>query len=232
MSDCPVFSPIQVPNGLDQFRKPLALVRRLFDNKKMKFVLFLLLTIGLTACTTTPDPVDPPFEDIEVPPALKKPRSSRGGAPKPVLVPPAAVNVDYEGLSRSFGMDPPREALGFKEKSFDTCRVGYGYSASQDCRQNFFAVINFRILCRDSEGTVSVAINPQDLRPLSGRALTWLLNNNTGSLRLDNQGYGQIKITGENSSREERLKISADNDFLYLRAGQVSRIVTPKNWCN
>jgi len=199
----------------------------------MKLILVLALLVGLTSCTTTPDSVEPPLDGMEIPPALKKPKSTRRntkgtpGSPVPLI-----QNIDYEGLSRSIGMDPPREKLGYLEKAFETCNAGYGYSSSNDCRQNYFSVINFRILCRDSEGTVQVTINPEDLRPLGGRPITWILNGNTGSFRLDNQGYGQIKMTSETSLKDERLKIVAENDFLYLKAGGANRIVTPKNWCN
>lgn len=195
----------------------------------MKLIVVLVLSLGFVACSTTPDQIESPIEPLEVPPALKKPRRSSKGIPGSA---PRIQNIDYEGLSRSIGMDPPRENLGFLEKEFATCQAGYGYSASNDCRTNLFSVINFRILCRDSEGTVQVAINAEDLRPLSGRSVSWALNQNTGSLRLDNQGYGQIKITSEGSLKGERLKITSENDFLYLKAGTVHRIVTPRNWCN
>lgn len=195
-----------------------------------KTILLMLLSLGILGCSTTPDSVEPSLNSPEPPPALKKPRSSKG-RPSP-LPPPLAINIDYEGLSRSMGMDPPIENLGFKEKRFNTCTAGYGYSPSQDCRTNFFTVINFRLLCRDSEGTVSETIKAEDLRPLSSRMISWTLNVGNGSFRLDNQGYGQIKTASEASLSGERLKITADNDFLYLRAGQVSRIVTPANWCN
>lgn len=202
----------------------------------MKFVNLLLmislLAIGLVGCTTTPEAIEPPLDAFEPPASIKKPRSERSSRARPAAPPKIELNLDYEGLSRSMGMDPPRESLGLKEKRFNTCTAGYGYSSSQDCRQNYFTVVNFRLLCRDSEGTVSVTINPEDLRPLSGRNISWAMNGNTGSFRLDNQGYGQIKTTSESSLQTERLKITADNDFLYMRAGQVNRIVTPSNWCN
>lgn len=200
--------------------------------EKLLFAIALSFSLvtGLLACSTAPAPVDPPLDAAEPPPALKKPRSARGKtAPRP---PPLSVNIDYEGLSRSIGMDPPRESLGLKEKRFNTCSAGYGYSASQDCRTNYFTVVNFRLLCRDSEGTVSETIQAEDLRPLSSRMISWSMNGGQGSFRLDNQGYGQIKTTSEYSLAQERLKITADNDFLYMRAGQVHRIVTPANWCN
>lgn len=194
----------------------------------MRILILGLLLLFLAACSTTSSELD--LDDEPRPPsAIKRPRSLQ--RPSRIQA-PILQGLDYEGLSRSMGMDPPRENLGYTEKAFDTCRAGYGYSASQDCRQNYFAVINFRILCRDSEGTVQVAIRPEDLRPLSGRMVSWNFANANGNIRLDNQGYGQIKMAGEYSLREERLKITSDNDFLYLRAGKVNRIVTPKNWCN
>jgi hypothetical protein len=141
-------------------------------------------------------------------------------------------SIDYLGLHRALGMERTKEDLGYAEKSFDTCSVGYGYSSSNNCRREVFIAIHFQILCRDTDGTISNAVAREDMKPLSGRSLKWTLKGARGVLRLDGEGFGQIKTAVSNSQRLERLKIAVDNDFVYLRAGEVKRLVTPKNWCN
>ncbi len=182
--------------------------------------------IGLlaTACASTPD-VD------------SATRIGDGGVPMERPIPeiwtgPVAVQIDYLGLSRFLGLDKMKDELGYQEKVFDTCSAGYGYSASNNCRREIFVAINFQILCRDSDGTVSVAVSREDMKPLSGRSLKWTLRGSSGTMRLDGEGFGQIRTTYSRSPRSERLKFAVDNDFVYVRAGEVKRLVTPKNWCN
>jgi hypothetical protein len=33
------------------------------------------------------------------------------------------------------------------------------------------------------------------------------------------------------SQKAQRLRLTLDNDFLFLRAGEVKKIVAPQNWC-
>lgn len=146
--------------------------------------------------------------------------------------PVTAISIDYLGLHRSLGLERPAEDLGFMEKSFNTCAVGYGYSASRDCHREYFVAAHFQLLCRDSEGTISTALSRDDMKPLSGRTVTWTLDGARGTLQLDGEGYGQIKTTFVKSQKAQRLKLTVDNDFVYVRAGEVKRLVTPRNWCN
>ena len=154
--------------------------------------------------------------------------------PTPLPRPPEKeeILVDYLGLHRSLGLERGKNELGYAEKSFDTCTAGYGYSASRDCRREMFVSIQFQIMCRDSEGTISNAIGRGDMKPLSGRSLNWTIQGAKGSMFLDGEGIGHIKTTFRNSQRLQRLKLSVDNDFVYVRAGEVKRLVTPRNWCN
>lgn len=191
-------------------------------NLFLGFVICFALGCSTTPSTPEPETTLPDQFSVDEKPT----RQTRRVKPSP------PVNIDYEGLSRSMSMDFPREDLGLKEQRFNTCSAGYGYSASQDCRDNYMVVINFRLLCRDTEGTVSEAVRAEDMRPLSGRPVSWAMVGNKGQFKLDNQGYGTIKTTSENTSKNERLKITADNDFLYMRANQINQVVTPSNWCN
>jgi hypothetical protein len=140
--------------------------------------------------------------------------------------------IDYEGIQRELGMRRAPQDLGFLERAFNTCEVGYGYSRNRDCRQEYLVVIHFQLLCRDSQGTVGATIERADMKPLSGRSVTWSIRQTKGRVRLDSQGYGQIKYAFSSSQRNQKLKLLVDNDFLYVTAGEITRIVAPSNWCN
>ena len=189
----------------------------------MKTIVILLMAVVLAGCSSTPTrpELSPGDQDVLIP-----------SARIPTIPEPSNPTIDYLGLHRSLGLERTKEDLGYAEKSFDTCSVGYGYSSSSNCRREVFIAIHFQILCRDSEGTVSTAVAREDMKPLSGRSLKWTMKGARGVMRLDGEGFGQIKTTFANSQRLERLKITVDNDFVYVRAGEVKRLVTPKNWCN
>lgn len=188
-------------------------------------VLFLglILATVLTGCASSPETGAESGEPV---------LPTSPGAYSSEATPIEVERIDILGLQRSLGLEGSKSTLGFREKSFDTCRAGYGYSASRNCRRAFLADVKFQILCRDSDGTTSTAVGFADMRALSGRTLNWTLASERGTLVLDGEGYGQIAVVGPSSRRSQRLKLSVDNDFVTLPAGEVRRIVTPKNWCN
>ena len=121
--------------------------------------------------------------------------------------------------------------MGYFEKSFNTCQVGFGYSKTENCKQQFFVVAHFKVMCRDSEGTISTILTEEDLRPVAHQDLKWFLKNAQGSLQTDTDGYGQIILTSAISQKNQRLRVSNSKDFLLLRAGDVRLLMVPKNWC-
>ncbi len=141
-------------------------------------------------------------------------------------------NIDVDGLKTFLKLNRKHDRLGFVEKKFNTCEVGYGYSATHNCRTKTFVVLNFQLLCRESEGTVTEALTPQDLRAISNQDVKWKMKNLAGRLITDGEGYGQIATLSNQSQRFERLKLSVRNDFLYMKAGELTQMVTPQSWCN
>lgn len=141
------------------------------------------------------------------------------------------ANIDQEAIQRSLGLSREKESLGFQEKAFDTCQVGYGYSRSQNCEIQYFAVIHYRLQCRDSEGTISQILTADDLAPLADQDIKWNLPSRQGISRTDGLGYGQIKGIFRRSQRGQRLKLGSGGDFLYIRTGEINSIVTPRSWC-
>lgn len=185
----------------------------------MRFVLIVVLMGFLAACTTTPSAPQPPVTT------------------RPVAAPSApaaaeASSIDYVGLQRSLGMEVPTTSLGYREKAFDTCQVGYGYSGTHNCHREFMVVINVQLQCRDSEGTVAEGVTNADLTAIANRTMKWTLKGNQGTSQTDLDGYAQIMTVAARSPKTERLKIAVGNEFLYMRANEISRVVTPRPWCN
>lgn len=157
-------------------------------------------------------------------PELRERRVYRSGEAAPVI-------VDYDGLQRSLGMTRSVGDFGYAEKEFATCEVGYGYSSTHQCRKNVFVVVVFQLLCRDSEGTVSTTLRYDEMQPLSSRTVSWELKGDRGQLALDSKGRGQFRGIYSVSPRDQRLKLTSRNEFLYMQAQAIKRIITPSNWC-
>lgn len=184
----------------------------------MKYFILVAVALVLSSCTTAP--VAPPPNTL---PQISEPVPSQ-----PVE---DVENVDYDGLQNFLKLKRGYNRLGYAEKKFNTCEVGYGYSSTHRCRPQTFVVIHFKLMCRDTEGTVSEAVTAADLRPIGLQNVKWTLKNAAGRLMTDSEGYGQIAMVSSISQREQRLKLTVRNDFLYLKAGELTEMITPKSWC-
>lgn len=162
----------------------------------------------------------------------KKSKVPRSKSARELEILRQSYNIDEEAVFTALQMSRTLQNRGYKEKSFDTCKMGYGYPSANDCHQEYFASIYFRLACRDSEDTTSTPVTEEDMQPLSNRTIGWNLGKKSGNLQLDENGYGHIRVLSVSSPKNERLKISANGNFLYMRANQIKQIVAPKNWCN
>lgn len=187
----------------------------------LKDILLFGLLLGLVGCGTAPT-VNSSSGSSE----HQKKATAR-------TTPTLKVNdeIDYASIQRLLGLDHDVRKLGYSEKKFNTCEVGFGYSKTDNCRQQVFLVANFRVLCRDSEGTVSTILTEDDLRPVSREDIHWFLKNADGLVRTDGDGYGQIILASTISQKNQRLRLSNGKDFLLLRANDVRQLIVPKNWC-
>lgn len=186
-------------------------------------VLIFAFALTLSACASTPEEDSTQQDEVLFPELRNKRPYEREQAPAEI--------IDYDGLQRSLGLSRGLSDYGYQEKDFATCDVGYGYSSTHRCRKNLFVVIQIQLLCRDSEGTVSTTLRYDDMTPLTNRTIRWEFAGDRGSLVLDGQGRGQIRSIFASTPREKRLKIATQNDFLYMQAGAIRRVITPKNWC-
>jgi hypothetical protein len=161
-----------------------------------------------------------------------------GCASHPVAIekkpaPPVADGsfIDVVGIQRALGLDSPVESLGYAEKGFDTCAIGFGYSSNHDCVKKKAFVLNFRLQCRESEGTISTGLTAADLQPIAGKTLRWILGSSEGITQTDGEGYAQVSGIANSSPKAQRLRIAVGTQFLYIRPGELTRLVVPRPWC-
>ncbi len=184
----------------------------------MKSFLFVISLLFIFSCATKPvlsPPEKAPAPAVQIPTAA-------------LLVAP----IDMAGLQKYLGLSRASETLGYQEKKFQTCQAGNGFSNQQNCETKHFVVIHFQLMCRDSEGTISTILTAADLQPVSHRPILWTLKNISKTIETDERGYGQISMISAASQSQQRLKLSLGNDFLYTRAGEITRIATPPSWCS
>ena len=189
---------------------------------KKFFILFLLL--GLGGCAS-----DPKLRPIPSIPNKQKETVTKAAAKNTGNN--LSEEIDYVSIQRLLGLDFDYKKLGYFEKTFNTCQVGFGYSKTENCKPLFFIVAHFQMLCRDSEGTISTILTKDDLRPVPHQDIRWFLKNADGALQTDAEGYGQVILASAISQKNQRLRVSNSKDFLLLRAGDVRQFIVPKNWC-
>ncbi len=179
---------------------------------------FLLLSLVLTvvACSSAQK-----VEPAPVPPQQPVPVSSSDKS-----------KIDIQGLKRSLGLDRSRGDLGYEEKRFNTCSAGFGYPR-ENCKDQIFVSINFRLQCRDTEGTTSEIVTSAQLNPISNKQVRWQIGKAQALTATDGEGYGQIDgvLAQTPAPKTQRLRLAVGSQFVYVRAGEVTRIVTPSNWC-
>ena len=191
----------------------------------MKHLVLAFAILTLSACAS--DTASKSYKNPVDAPSMNSPELSVDTSTSSV------ENIDYVALQRSLNLDIPVEQLGVREKVFNTCDVGYGYSKNKNCRRQYFFVLNFRLMCRDSEGTISTTLTDADTMPIASREVNWSLTKNlSGSLITDGLGYGQIATVAPIPQSKQRVKIAVGNEFLYMRAHEMKKIITPRPWCN
>ncbi len=187
----------------------------------IKRLFFVLLSWFFFGCTTTPTSVTLPSPDVETTTTAPVARSGKTSESRP---------IDLLGLKRALRLERPIDNLGYAEKSFHTCDVGYGYSSSHDCQTQYFIIIQFRLQCRSTEETVN-AVSKDDLYAINSNRVKWSLGRIQGVTQTDTEGYGQIQLIAPASLRQQKLRLTISPDFLVMTAEEITRVVVPHDWC-
>lgn len=185
------------------------------------------LALALVSGCATIDTYDPNYESPDPRPRPKK----QAPAPRPKSRPtpesaPEATTIDLNEIQQQLKIHRPVTELGFTQKKFDLCQLGH----KETCGRQYFSLIHFQIVCRDSEGTVEY-VSEAELEPLAHREIQWKLGNNEGTLQTDHQGYGQIRTATLSPVGDDRLMLINGRLSLGLSASEVTRLMVPKNWC-
>jgi hypothetical protein len=186
-------------------------------------VLMVLSFLFLAACSSSPikEKKYSPAPKVEVEKYTQQKPERSDSEPQ----------IDEASLQSWLGLQRSFEDLGYSEKSFNTCDVGFGYSKSNECQKKHMVIIHYRLQCRDSEGTVQRALTSADLRNIASEEVRWTLPGKNGTSRTDGEGYGQIRGIFSASQKNQRLKLGVGNDYLYMRANEITQVVTPGSWC-
>ncbi len=179
----------------------------------MKLTWIILFSlVGLISCQTPP-------------PIIEKP-----SAHSTWKDPQTQALIDLDELQDRLGLSRDMTELGFVEKLFNTCQVGSGFSATENCINQYMTVIHFRIQCRDTEGTVNY-VSEQALRPVVSDSVTWKLPRLKGQTFTNENGFGQVRYLSPRSSSHQKIRLTMFGKFLVITAGELKRVVVEKNWC-
>ncbi len=182
----------------------------------MKIAIWILVLSSLVGCASVEKSPAPTERPVSPPPR--------------VTSKPESAPIDLVGLKSSLGMDRPAQDLGYREKPFDSCRVGYGFSSVNDCQALWLVVMNFRIQCRMSEGTVTT-LSADDIHPVMADHLRWNLGKVEGWTSTDPQGFGQFVAVVGKPHRQQRLRLTWNGNFLVQTAEEMTRVVATRDWC-
>jgi hypothetical protein len=151
------------------------------------------------------------------------------------IVPIVTLNLDYQAIQESVGIEVPDSGTGFREKAFDACDLGGALlelnPPIRDCHHVYFVWIGFQLSCRASEESSSV-LTEADLKPVSNQTLHWKIGTLAGDSQSDYQGRGVIRALSSASVKKAHLRLSNGTDFLNMHAADMAAIVTPPSWCD
>jgi hypothetical protein len=145
--------------------------------------------------------------------------------------PPQTPPIDLLAIQHDLGLDASSERVGYREKRFDACRFSAQLPEVPDCSHVYFIQIGVQLSCRPPDAEDSSVLEQADLTPVSERELRWNLDRLSGRTRTDMNGFGLILAIAPRSMKLQGLKVSTGEDFLLIRAGKATDIVTPASWC-
>ena len=141
------------------------------------------------------------------------------------------LRIDYVGLKQDLGLDIRTDKLGYREKAFNTCDAGRGFLRTANCHREYSSSSNFNFSVDRQRATVT-ELTEADTQALSNRPIDWLLMDRRGQIMTDSSGYGQILMTYSSSPKQKHIKLNSGRRFLHMEAGDITRVVTPPDWCN
>lgn len=174
----------------------------------------LVYTISLLcACATAPKDDEAPIYD-----------SSQQSSPED-------ARLDKTKLADSLGVLKDVEDIGFHQVSFNDCSIPRRFRKGSSCSTQYLAVINFRMRCRNSEGTVEQQVSQYELTPLVSNSVKWGVGKLEGNTRTDSRGYGRAIIRSWTPVDSKLFRLTANGQVMAVTAKQVRQFVLPRYWC-
>ncbi len=135
--------------------------------------------------------------------------------PEPAAPRPQSVSISE--LKDRLKMNRSLHDMGFREAKYDP--------------KGYLITIHFRMLCRQSEGTVDEVAHA-DLSPIFADNIEWKLGRYfSGSTETDRDGYGKVELISTSSGVRERLRLTRDGKFVAVPANEAGLVVVPGGWC-
>lgn len=144
---------------------------------------------------------------------------------------PRVQSLDKVKLAKSLGVYKDIEDIGFHQVSFNDCSIPKQYRKSGQCSTQYLAVINFRMRCRNSEGTVEQQVSQYELEPMVSNDVKWGLGKLEGSTSTDNRGYGRAVIRSHSPIGAKQFRLTANGQVMAVTARLVRQFVLPRYWC-
>jgi len=91
--------------------------------------------------------------------------------------------------------------------------------------------LHLRLQCREQNEVTNSALVAADLKPIATQDVKWGIKKQSGVVSTDGEGYAQIAAVFAHSPKRERIRVQVGSQFLYMRAGEMTRVVTPPQWC-
>jgi len=136
-------------------------------------------------------------------------------------------DVEPEAVARALRINPTSLPLGLKEYRVNLCKLGLSKS---NCGTKVFSATKFKVMCRDSEGTVQ-EVNTWNFEPMAGKNVEWRIGMQGGRVVTNSQGEGLTYALDSRSPKYERYILISGKHSLGLRLNQVKQIVVPYYWC-
>ena len=181
----------------------------------LKSLLLLFLLLPLCQCATTPEPAKVLLPKSQSSYSNRNYHSEKYN------------DIDVNLLLAELEMDHPIEAIGYQEKSFNTCKVLSNKSPAPFCQRLYVGRLNFQVMCRDSTGTVEKV----RLTPLKSGRLRWKKAGKRGLTSTNSNGFGSLGFVTSSSSKRGKLYLYLGSKIALKRFSDNWRLILPKSWC-
>jgi hypothetical protein len=179
----------------------------------------LVSFIFLASCASTQEAKSPDDSESNIPQVKVDERLAKPSAE------PAVIDLDE--LERKLNLPREFDQLGYHERKFNACLLGF---RKNNCVPELFVMINFQVVCRDSNGTVEHVST--ELIPFANKNLALKVGNKRQTAVTDAEGYSQMRFIAKSTARGERFFLNSPPNSMMLRAGEISKVVAPNDWCD